>query len=270
MSSLPSVDSTQNATEYNQDWQLVAITPELGELVIAVERSLSIGRSDSNDVVLAVPQVSRQHAKINCIGEHIFVQDLGSANGTFVNGEQIGKDAVGLQHLDEIGFADLLFVVQQADNDIDDEVLAQSIHALTQTNTAVTSQAVNASVSPTQPAKTTEIYKIKDTLSETNISTTPTTVVDPNPNITGSNPINDDNKNMPVTATLSTTSQDIATITQQKTVDNSPSLPSTPSDTASPSQVVPDQPMAKKSNAVIIGVTILLILAIVIAISFYR
>ena len=53
---------------------------------------LSIGRDKANDVVLNAPTVSRVHAQVERIGERYRVRDLGSANGTFVNGQAIHGD----------------------------------------------------------------------------------------------------------------------------------------------------------------------------------
>ncbi|MEM3342572.1 MAG: FHA domain-containing protein [Thermoplasmata archaeon] len=50
---------------------------------------LSIGRSLSNDLVLPEATVSRHHAKLLKKGEKIYLLDLKSAHGTFVNGRPI-------------------------------------------------------------------------------------------------------------------------------------------------------------------------------------
>jgi pSer/pThr/pTyr-binding forkhead associated (FHA) protein len=42
-------------------------------------------------MVLVEDMVSRRHAKITVTGDQIFIQDLGSTNGTFVNGEKIKR-----------------------------------------------------------------------------------------------------------------------------------------------------------------------------------
>lgn len=52
---------------------------------------LSIGRETDNDVQLLVGGVSRYHAKIESIGEVWHLRDLGSTNGTKVNGEKISQ-----------------------------------------------------------------------------------------------------------------------------------------------------------------------------------
>jgi ABC-type multidrug transport system ATPase subunit/pSer/pThr/pTyr-binding forkhead associated (FHA) protein len=53
---------------------------------------LSIGRDSSNDIVLKAPTVSRVHAQVERIGQRFRVRDLGSSNGTFVNGQAIHGD----------------------------------------------------------------------------------------------------------------------------------------------------------------------------------
>src|SRR6185436_178026 len=50
---------------------------------------LSIGRDKGNDIVLNAPTISRVHAQVERIGQRYRVKDLGSGNGTFVNGQAI-------------------------------------------------------------------------------------------------------------------------------------------------------------------------------------
>lgn len=48
-----------------------------------------IGRGSMNEIVIQDNQSSRQHAEISREGDQLVVRDLGSTNGTFVNGERI-------------------------------------------------------------------------------------------------------------------------------------------------------------------------------------
>lgn len=64
---------------------------------------MTIGRHPRNDIVLAHPAVSGEHAVIVTILDDSFLEDLHSTNGTFVNGHRIGKHF--LQHQDLIKMA---------------------------------------------------------------------------------------------------------------------------------------------------------------------
>jgi pSer/pThr/pTyr-binding forkhead associated (FHA) protein len=60
-----------------------------GEFPLKGDKQLIIGRSSELDMVLVEDMVSRKHAKISMSGGKITIEDLGSTNGTFVNGEKV-------------------------------------------------------------------------------------------------------------------------------------------------------------------------------------
>jgi len=62
-----------------------------GEFPIVPERELVIGRSNDIDVALIEDMVSRRHARVLLQGESLIIEDLGSTNGTFVNGEKVRR-----------------------------------------------------------------------------------------------------------------------------------------------------------------------------------
>ncbi len=62
-----------------------------GEFPIVPDKQILIGRSSDLDMVLVEDMVSRKHARIQTQGEQIWIEDLGSTNGTFVNGEKIKR-----------------------------------------------------------------------------------------------------------------------------------------------------------------------------------
>lgn len=53
--------------------------------------TISIGRTPDNKIVVQHPQVSARHAQIIDQGGSLFLEDLGSANGTFVRGQRIAR-----------------------------------------------------------------------------------------------------------------------------------------------------------------------------------
>ncbi len=191
--------NTMNLTDNSQgtSWQLIGLSSALADLTIDIDKSLSIGRSDSNDLVLATSQISRQHAKINRIGEQLYVQDLGSSNGTFINGERISTEAHALQATDELAFADLVFLVVNAPVDALDGASfldsLQNIENFTPTTDIHTQTESTASVEPISPnaaanaapvidVVTTQDFLPSEQLSNTHVEqsvpSTPTTTVD--------------------------------------------------------------------------------------------
>jgi hypothetical protein len=70
--------------------------------VYYIEGRARIGRSEESDIFLVDPSVSRTHAVVEVDGVEPVVRDLGSTNGTFVNGERI--EARPLRDGDELMF----------------------------------------------------------------------------------------------------------------------------------------------------------------------
>jgi pSer/pThr/pTyr-binding forkhead associated (FHA) protein len=63
---------------------------------------LGVGRDPANQIVINDPSVSREHAAIVAVGNDHILEDLGSANGTFVNGTRMPRRI--LQHGDVVEF----------------------------------------------------------------------------------------------------------------------------------------------------------------------
>jgi len=57
-------------------------------------QALLIGRDPSADIVLDTPNISRLHARLERVRRGIRVEDLGSTNGTWVNGERLARPTV--------------------------------------------------------------------------------------------------------------------------------------------------------------------------------
>lgn len=69
---------------------------------------LHLGRDKENAIVVADQKVSRRHASLTPIEETYILTDLGSANGTFLNGVQIAQPT-RLKHHDRITLGDTTF-----------------------------------------------------------------------------------------------------------------------------------------------------------------
>jgi hypothetical protein len=78
--------------------------PSPGRRIFLEKPRLVIGRDERCDLVIADRQVSRHHARISLEGDGYILTDLGSKNGTFLNGQELEEPHV-LQDGDEIQIA---------------------------------------------------------------------------------------------------------------------------------------------------------------------
>jgi hypothetical protein len=81
--------------------------------VVADGGSLTIGRAETNGLVLADSRASRHHARLIARGGHLILNDLESTNGTRVNGQPVRELAVGAG--DEIEIGESRIVVEAVD-----------------------------------------------------------------------------------------------------------------------------------------------------------
>ena len=88
----------------------VKVGDEWGE-EIPLEEDARFGRSSENDIILEGGDVSREHTEIRLTAEGVVVADLGSRNGTLVNGWPI--DEAVLQDGDEIQIGSYTFLFRQ-------------------------------------------------------------------------------------------------------------------------------------------------------------
>ena len=56
---------------------------------ITSESDLLIGRADECEVLIAAPDISRQHARIQLHNDSVWVEDINSRNGVFVNEKRV-------------------------------------------------------------------------------------------------------------------------------------------------------------------------------------
>ncbi|NIP38359.1 MAG: FHA domain-containing protein [Candidatus Dadabacteria bacterium] len=75
---------------------------------------ITIGRDDTNDIVLNNPTISRQHAEISVSNGLVSIKDLGSSNGTYIN--NVKMDEVTLDVGDEIIVGKYMIKVKSANS----------------------------------------------------------------------------------------------------------------------------------------------------------
>ena len=93
-SSRPSYVKTQAgaaASGGSAQWLLVNVKPDVNEKHSLNGETVTVGRDRSCAIVLTHPAVSRRHARITLTGTNCVLEDLKSANGTYVNNTRVER-----------------------------------------------------------------------------------------------------------------------------------------------------------------------------------
>ncbi len=90
--------------------RLVLVVQETGHEVRITRPTTVIGRVTTCDVALRANDVSKRHCQIVLTGDQVIVEDLGSSNGTFINGQRIQRGE--LKNGDELRVGDHMLSVR--------------------------------------------------------------------------------------------------------------------------------------------------------------
>ena len=91
-------------------WKLQAITGEFTGQEILIDRDMLVGRHQDSDILLQSSEISRKHAAFLLKNNELWLQDLKSSNGTFVNDVRIEEETL-IEAEDIVQFASLNFSV---------------------------------------------------------------------------------------------------------------------------------------------------------------
>lgn len=109
----PTVVRSDGAT----GWALKANHSALSNRIFALKDVTVVGRSSECDITLAAAHLSRRHAKLVVKDGLLYVKDLGSSNGTYLNGKRISEGRV--KRGDDLRFDTLSFGVIGPADDLD-------------------------------------------------------------------------------------------------------------------------------------------------------
>ncbi|KUJ84896.1 FHA domain-containing protein [Microbulbifer flavimaris] len=98
-------------------WALRANHPAIAGRVFPVRETTVVGRSDECDITFSLSHLSRRHARLEVRDGLLFVTDLGSANGTYLNNKRVVETRV--RRGDELRFDTLSFSVVGPADDLD-------------------------------------------------------------------------------------------------------------------------------------------------------
>lgn len=104
--------------------------PTVGKTFSLNAEEISIGRDAVNIIAINDAEVSRKHARMELRGETYVIQDLGSTNGTFINGTRV----TGTQELnpgDTVSFGEGIVVVYEVVGDVNATILSSKPAAAT-------------------------------------------------------------------------------------------------------------------------------------------
>ena len=91
-------------------YKLVVVAGKLrGSEYVLEEGENTLGRDDACSIHFPVPGVSKKHFSITVTGDSCYISDMGSSNGTFLNGKAIKRATV--QNGDKIALPDTIIQV---------------------------------------------------------------------------------------------------------------------------------------------------------------
>ena len=101
---------------------LVKGSPDEGSTIPLPQGITTLGRSPLNDIVVDHRCASRQHAAIRADADGYWIADLGSHNGTYINGERLGAEPRRLRTLNRIelgGYPECSWVFTESSQTVD-------------------------------------------------------------------------------------------------------------------------------------------------------
>ncbi len=135
-------------------WKIQAINGEATGQEIKIDRDTLVGRHQSADLVLPQAEISRKHAAFLFKNQALWLQDLNSSNGTFVNDARIEHDTL-LKEGDIVQFASLKFSVLALAKAVNmaPQVPQDAAAAGVQENSALTAQQPSEAVAVSETAQ---------------------------------------------------------------------------------------------------------------------
>jgi hypothetical protein len=88
---------------------LILLGSDTKRVIQLEERDIIIGRGPECDLPLSLDNVSREHARVYFRNDEYYIEDLGSTNGTYVNGIRIVKCALRKNDQIDIGGVKIFF-----------------------------------------------------------------------------------------------------------------------------------------------------------------
>lgn len=117
-----SLTHKNNRSQEHHGWFIYAESGPVEGLEYNITGPVILGRAIECEITLLRSHISRNHARLQVVDNMLTVEDMGSSNGTHVNGVKI--DGVKtLHHGDELSFKDVVFRVKEYSSQVRNEAL---------------------------------------------------------------------------------------------------------------------------------------------------
>jgi hypothetical protein len=102
----------------NQHQLIVKKGPNPGQAYPIFADRINIGRDPMSDIIFKDPEVSRKHLILTKSGSNYILQDLGSTNGTFIDGQRLQGNTIALQPGQEIALGGAITLIYKVDEEL--------------------------------------------------------------------------------------------------------------------------------------------------------
>ncbi len=117
-----SLKNKNNRVTEHHGWFIYAEAGPVEGLEYNITQPVILGRAIECEITLLRSHISRHHARLQVVENVLTVEDMGSSNGTYVNGARITGQQI-LHHGDELSFKDVIFRVKEYSSQVRNEAL---------------------------------------------------------------------------------------------------------------------------------------------------
>ena len=139
----------------------------------------SLGRRPYNDIVIDNLAVSGEHAVLQMVGNDVFIEDLNSTNGTYINGKAVKKQLLAHNDTVEIGKYKIKYLVEDGGDYEKTMVLRQGSYAGAPAGFATTTNSGFGALGAPVPAASIKVLNGAAAGREVNLTKVVTTVGKP-------------------------------------------------------------------------------------------